>query len=154
MTLTRNSFCLSAGRPDMDGREGQQPGAGIHSRRATARSGPGEGPITNEGPRRNLDASIDGRGNARATHRVTLRFDEFGWQSLESEARRDRETLDDVLSRAAAYFDAERPTSRAAMLAPGFKPGERGMEREIQLEVNRDCWKGLEDEASRRGGSA
>ncbi len=81
----------------------------------------------------------------------TLRFDEFGWQSLESVARRDRETLDDLLSRAAAYFDAERPASRAAMLAPGFKPGERGMEREIRLEVNRDCWKGLEDEAGRQG---
>lgn len=90
-------------------------------------------------------------GGGRVRRTLTLRFDEFGWQSLESVARRDRETLDDLLSHAAAYFDAERRTSRAAMLAPGFKPGGRGMEREIRLEVNRDCWKGLEDEAGRQG---
>jgi len=90
-------------------------------------------------------------GGGRARHTLKLTFDEFGWQSLESEARRQNETLDDLLSRAAAYFDAERPTSRAAMRAPSFKRGGRGIEREIRLEVNRDRWKGLEDEARRQG---
>jgi hypothetical protein len=46
-------------------------------------------------------------------HGITLRFDEFGWESLESEARRDGETVEDLLSRAAAYYDAERLTRRA-----------------------------------------
>jgi hypothetical protein len=84
-------------------------------------------------------------------HTLKLTFDEFGWQSLESEAQRQHETLNDLLSRAAAYFSAERPKSRAAMLAPGFEPGGRGIEREIRLEVNRDHWEGLEDEARRQG---
>ena len=92
------------------------------------------------------------RLDGRVRHRLTLRFDEFGWESLESEVRRDvGGTLDELLSRAAAYFDAERPTGRAATLAPGFKPGGRGMPREIRLEVNRDCWERLESEAGRQG---
>ena len=90
-------------------------------------------------------------GGGRVRHQLTLRFDEFGWESLESEARRDGETLDDVLSRAAAYFDAERPAPRAALRAPAFKPNGRGTPREIRLEVNRDCWEGLESEARRQG---
>jgi hypothetical protein len=83
--------------------------------------------------------------------RLTLRFDEFGWERLESEARRDGETLHDVLSRAAAYFEAERPARRAALRAPGFKPEGRGTPREIRLELDRDCWEGLEGEAARQG---
>jgi hypothetical protein len=90
-------------------------------------------------------------GGGRVRHRLTLRFDEFGWESLDSEARRDGETLDDLLSRTAAYFDAERPTRRAALLAPGFKPSGRGTPRQIQLEANRDTWEGLQSEAARQG---
>jgi hypothetical protein len=87
----------------------------------------------------------------RVRQGLTLKFDEFGWESLESEARRQGETLDDLLSRAAAYFNANRSTRRAAMLVPGFKPGRRGTPCHIQLEVSRDCWEGLESEAGRRG---
>ena len=82
---------------------------------------------------------------------LTLSFDEFGWQMLESEARRDGEGLEDLLSRAAAYFYAERPTGRAATLAPGFKPDARGEPREVRLEGDAECWEGLEDEARRQG---
>jgi hypothetical protein len=82
---------------------------------------------------------------------LTLSFDEFGWQRLESEARRDGEGLDDFLSRAMAYFHAERPTGRAATLAPGFKPDARGVPREVRLEGDADCWKDLEGEAQRQG---
>ena len=59
----------------------------------------------------------------RVAHRLTLRFDEFGWESLEAEAERDGETLEALLARAFAYFDAELSTGRAAVLAPRFKPG-------------------------------
>jgi hypothetical protein len=97
------------------------------------------------------NAPSDRPGGGRVKHALTLRFDEFGWESLESEARRDSETLDELLSRAAAYFEAEQATRRAAMLAPGFKPGGRGVPREVRLEVNRDCWLGLQGEAGRQG---
>jgi GNAT superfamily N-acetyltransferase len=82
---------------------------------------------------------------------LTLRFDEFGWERLESEARRDGAGLDDLLSRAAAYFYAEWPTGRASTLAPGFKPDARGEPREVQLEGDAECWVGLESEARRQG---
>jgi hypothetical protein len=87
----------------------------------------------------------------RMRHGLTLTFDEFGRESLESEARRDGETLDDLLSRAAAYFNADRSRRRAAMLVPGFEYGGRGTPCQIQLEVSRDCWEGLESEAGRQG---
>jgi hypothetical protein len=82
---------------------------------------------------------------------LTLRFDEFGWQRLESEARRDGAGLDDLLSRAAAYFYAERPTARPATLYPAFKPDARGEPREVRLEEDAETWTGLESEAQRQG---
>jgi hypothetical protein len=83
---------------------------------------------------------------------LTLRFDEFGWGRLESEARRDGEGLDDFLSHAAAYFYAERLTGRAATLAPAFKPdADRGVPREVLVEGDAECWEGLEREAQRQG---
>ena len=84
-------------------------------------------------------------------HGLTLTFDEFGWESLESEARRNGETLDDLLSRAAAYFNADRSTRRAAMLVPAFEHGMRGTPCQVLLDVSRDCWKGLESAAGRLG---
>jgi len=66
------------------------------------------------------------------------------------EARRDGEALDDLLSRAAAYFYAEQRTSRAATLVPRFKLA-RGMPREIRVEWDAECWEGLESEARRQG---
>ena len=88
------------------------------------------------------------RGDLRA---LTLKFDEFGWESLESEARRNGETLEELLSRAAVYFDAERPTKRAATLVPGFSPDERGMPREVRLQLTPVRWEALESEAGRQG---
>ena len=101
----------------------------------------------------NLDGELarhlySARENMRT---LTLKFDEFGWESLESEARRNGETLDGLLSRAAAYFDAERPTRRAATLVPGFSPDGRGMPREVRLELAPDRWERLQSEAERQG---
>ena len=70
---------------------------------------------------------------------------------LESEACRNCETLDDLLSRAAAHFNANRSTRRAAMLVPAFKPGWRGTPCQVRLDVSRECWEGLESDAGRRG---
>jgi hypothetical protein len=91
-------------------------------------------------------------GEAGSVRRaLTLSFDEFGWQRLESEARHDGAGLDDLLSRAAAYFYDERPTGRAATLAPAFKPDARGEPREVHLEEDAECWEGLEGEAQSQG---
>jgi hypothetical protein len=99
----------------------------------------------------NASASSRNRTESgRVRHGITLRFDEFGWESLESQARRDGETVEDLLSRAAAYYDAERPTRRAATRAPPFKPGGRGTPREVRPELGRECWERLEGEAERQ----
>jgi hypothetical protein len=87
----------------------------------------------------------------RVSRELSLTFDDFGWQRLEAEARRDGETLDDVLSRAAAYLDAELPAGRAASLAPAFKPGGQGAPREVRPELGRDRWERLEGEAASQG---
>lgn len=85
-------------------------------------------------------------------HELTLTFDEFGWQSLEAEVRRDGgETLDDLLSCAVAYLDAELPAGRAATHVPRFKPHSQGVERKVHPELSRDRWERLEREAERQG---
>jgi hypothetical protein len=93
----------------------------------------------------------EGAQGARTTRRVSLGFDEFGWKSLEAQAARDGEKLDEWLALAAAYFDAELGESRAAAFAPRFKPEGQGTSREISLELTDACWKRLESEAEERG---
>jgi hypothetical protein len=89
--------------------------------------------------------------SARVKNPVTLRFDGFGWESLESQAARDGETLDESLSRAIAYFGAMLPTTRLAAVAPRFKPRDQGTPREIPLELTHGCWERLGHEAERQG---
>jgi hypothetical protein len=97
-----------------------------------------------------LDVSSDPPGSARVVHELTLRFDEFGWETLESEAVRVHKTLDTVVARAAAHYDAELRTERAALLAPKFKRG-RGMPRELRIELPPGRWERLQAEARRQG---
>jgi hypothetical protein len=97
--------------------------------------------------RENSRAHSAGPETSSVTRRLNLRFDEFGWQRLESESRRDGETLGDLLARAAAYFDGELATPRAATRVPRFKPGGRGVPREVRVQVSRECWEHLEGEA-------
>jgi hypothetical protein len=93
----------------------------------------------------------EGAQRPRTTRRVSLGFDEFGWESLEAQAARDGQKLDEWLALAAAYFDAELGESRAAAFAPRFKPEGQGTSREISLELTDACWKRLESEAEERG---
>jgi hypothetical protein len=95
--------------------------------------------------------SDEGAEAERGTRSVTLRFDRFGWESLELQAERDRESLDEWLALAAAYLDAELGSGRAAAVAPGFRPEESRAPREISLELTEGCWKRLESEAEERG---
>jgi hypothetical protein len=90
-------------------------------------------------------------GGELVSRELSLTFDAFGWQSLGSEARREGETLDGVLSRAAAYYDSELPTGRAATVAPDFKPDGRGAPRVVRPELSRERWERLEDVAERQG---
>lgn len=151
MILTRETFCSHAGLLVTGAKEDPRPSAGVYGRPPTARAVPGEGPITSESPVRNLDLPISGQAHSRAAHRVTLRFDGFGWQSLESEAGEDGQLLDELIGRAAAYFDAKLGTIRRARLAPKFKPSGHGTPREIRLELACGLWQRLESEAGRQG---
>lgn len=110
--------------------------------------GPGERPIR---PMTNLGPISDRPRPTRVTHRVILGFGEFGWQSLDAEARRERVTLDELLGRAVSYFAAAVRTTRAAALAPKFKPGEWGTPREVWLDLTRDDWVRLDSEAEDQG---
>jgi hypothetical protein len=110
--------------------------------------GEGEQPMTSRDPEGDRQAPVV---SARAKKTVTLRFGGFGWESLESQAVQHGETLDESLSRAMAYFDAMLPTTRAAAIAPRFKPRDEGAPREIPLELTHESWERLEHEAERQG---
>ena len=90
--------------------------------------------------------------DAREDQRVTLRFDEFGWQSLESEAGGDGDgqALGAVIGRAVAHFDAELRTTRRALFAPWCKPSGHGTPRDIEFEPTAASGR-LGSEASRQG---
>jgi hypothetical protein len=122
-------------------------------RRDLTSGGPVQGSISIEGlgDRPLTPSPATAIGGQLVRRALTLRFDEFGWERLESEAQRDGEALDDLLSRAAAHFYAERSMGRAATLAFALKPGARRMPREIRVEADAACWKGLESEARRQG---
>jgi hypothetical protein len=89
-------------------------------------------------------------GGGRVRHTLRLTFDEFGWQSLESEAGGDGQALDELIVRVVAYFDAELRTTRRALLAPWFKPSGRGTPREIEFKLSAASER-LGSEASRQG---
>jgi hypothetical protein len=92
------------------------------------------------------DAPSDGtRGR-----RVTLRFDEFAWGTLEAAALRDGETLEDLVTRAVLYYDAELPATRIAMSAPRFKPRDHGNPRDVVLRIPSVSRERLEVEAARQ----
>jgi len=97
------------------------------------------------------EVRADQRGKARVTREVTLSFEEFGWETLESEAGAEPGTLDEWLARAVAYFDEEVRAARAATVAPRFKLGDEGTSRDVRLTLAADCWERLVGEAGRQG---
>jgi hypothetical protein len=54
--------------------------------------------ITSEGP---------SGGFRQMPHKVEVEFDEFGWQSLTDEAKRQGVTLEELVAHAAMYYLAE-----------------------------------------------
>ena len=82
--------------------------------------------------------------------RVTLRFDDSAWVTLEAAAGRDHETLDDFVSRAVLYYQAELPASRIAMSAPRFKPPGHGSPRDLALGIPSEAGERMKAEAARQ----
>ncbi len=81
---------------------------------------------------------------------MTLRFGDFAWVALEAAAGRDRETLDDFVSRAVLYYQAELPASRVAMSAPRFKPPDHGSPRDLALRIPSEAGERMKAEAARQ----
>ena len=81
---------------------------------------------------------------------MTLRFDDSAWDTLEAAAGRDRETLDDFVSRAVLYYQAELPASRIAMSAPRFKPPDHGSPRDLALGIPSEAGERMKAEAVRQ----
>jgi hypothetical protein len=77
--------------------------------------------------------------------KVTLKFDELGWSSLEASAGRSARALHGLLSQ------GELHAPRAALTAPRFKPPDVGSAREVRLTLPPRRWRRLEDEAERQG---
>lgn len=85
------------------------------------------------------------------TRRLTLRFEAFGWESLEAEATHGGQTLAELLGDACAYFDSELRSHRAVITAPRLKIRGEATPREVELALGRGPWERLEDEARRQG---
>jgi hypothetical protein len=82
---------------------------------------------------------------------LTLAFGEFGWRSLAAEARRERRSLEELLSAAAAYFHLEPGTGRArALRVPRAGRHPRGHGSRIELALSAGVWRELEAEAARQ----
>jgi hypothetical protein len=59
-------------------------------------------------------------------HKVEVEFDEFGWQSLTDEARRQGVTLEELVAHAAMYYLAEADPERLShRVTHGHGPGRR-----------------------------
>jgi hypothetical protein len=88
---------------------------------------------------------------------LTLAFGHFGWRSLAAEARRERRSLEELLSAAAAFFHSELGTGRSALHIPppARQPQGRGSGIElalagIQLALPAAIWQELGAEAARQ----
>jgi sugar phosphate isomerase/epimerase len=88
---------------------------------------------------------------------LTLTFGHFGWRSLAAEARRERRSLEELLSRAAAYFGSELGTDRGALAVPPHTRQRQahgsGIELAlpgIELALPAAVWRELGEEAARQ----
>jgi predicted DNA-binding ribbon-helix-helix protein len=83
--------------------------------------------------------------------RLTLSFEEFGWEALVTQAEKEHETLDQLLANACAYFESELGSGRRATRLPRFKPRARGTAREISIELGDLSWERLAGVAEDEG---
>jgi hypothetical protein len=81
---------------------------------------------------------------------VTLAFGRFGWSSLAAEARRERRSLEELISRAAAYLRSELPAGGSALRVPLAGREPHGHASRIELALPAAVWQALGEEASRQ----
>lgn len=82
---------------------------------------------------------------------MILRFDEFGWRSLEAEAARRGQSLPELVCRALGHFLAELRAPRFGLIAPRFKPSTAARAHEISFELPDRPRELFESEAERQG---
>jgi hypothetical protein len=81
---------------------------------------------------------------------LTLAFGHFGWRSLAAQARRERRSLEELLSRAAAYFGSELGTGRSALPVPLAARQPQGRGSRIESALPSATGHELEEEAARQ----
>lgn len=82
---------------------------------------------------------------------VSLRYGEFGWQSLQSDCGPDVGGIDGLLDEALAHLDSELRSKRSAVRVPRFKPPGHGTSRTVRVKVDRGRLGRLRREAGRQG---
>lgn len=82
--------------------------------------------------------------------RLTLTFDEFGWEGLESAAQQAQVSLDELVARAAEHFEADLPSKRMAATIPPFARTLGRGAQDIGINLRARTWKSLRDEAARQ----
>jgi hypothetical protein len=85
-----------------------------------------------------------------AKRTLKLAFDDFGWTSLVAEAKRERRSLEELLSRAARYLRSELGAGRGALRVPPFARQPQGRGSRIELALTAAVWRDLEAEAARQ----
>jgi hypothetical protein len=81
---------------------------------------------------------------------LRLAFGHFGWKSLAAEASREGRSLEELLSRAAAYFRAELGAGRSALRVPPAPGQAHCRSSRIELALPSAVWHELEEEAARQ----
>jgi hypothetical protein len=81
---------------------------------------------------------------------LTLTFGRFGWTSLAAAARRERRSLEELISGAAAYLRSELGTSRSSLLVPPVAGPQPSRSSRIEVSLPAPAWQELAEEAGRQ----
>jgi hypothetical protein len=100
-------------------------------------------------PRSNHAVGLGG-SEIEVKRTLTLAFGHFGWRSLAAQARRERRSLEELLSRAAAYFGSELGTGRSALPVPLAARQPQGRGSRIESALPSATGHELEEEAARQ----
>jgi predicted DNA-binding ribbon-helix-helix protein len=92
------------------------------------------------------------RFRAPRERRITLTFDPFGWETLEAAAQAADVSVDELVSRAAAYFESDLGAERVGIDLPREHRDRLGRTaHSLRLRLDRAAWDALEGEAQRQG---
>jgi hypothetical protein len=84
---------------------------------------------------------------------MTLALGGFGRQAIEEQASRYGLPPEELVSRAAQYYLADRGLKRAARRTPRFRreAGTPDNNLELELDLDREAWTALRQESKRQG---